>query len=49
MDLRRGINHAVDTVVATLKSRAKGISTTEEIAQVRGWGGCTCGARRMQR
>ncbi|KAF5841262.1 GroEL-like apical domain-containing protein [Dunaliella salina] len=34
MDLRRGINTAVDTVVSTLKSRAKGISTTEEIAQV---------------
>ena len=34
MDLRRGINIAVDAVVSTLKSRAKGISTTEEIAQV---------------
>ncbi len=34
MDLRRGINLAVEHVVATLKSRAKMISTTEEIAQV---------------
>lgn len=35
MDLRRGISMAVDTVVATLKSRARMISTSEEIAQVR--------------
>jgi chaperonin GroEL len=35
MDLRRGINLAVDHVVSVLKSRAKMISTTEEIAQVR--------------
>lgn len=34
MDLRRGINLAVDHVVTVLKSRAKMISTTEEIAQV---------------
>ena len=34
MDLRRGINKAVDHVVGVLKSRAKMISTTEEIAQV---------------
>lgn len=34
MDLRRGISMAVDTVVATLKSRARMISTSEEIAQV---------------
>ncbi|KAG2436092.1 hypothetical protein HYH02_011603 [Chlamydomonas schloesseri] len=34
MDLRRGINMAVDHVVGVLKSRAKMISTTEEIAQV---------------
>lgn len=34
MDLRRGINLAVEKVVALLKSRAKMISTTEEIAQV---------------
>ena len=34
MDLRRGIQAAVDKVVAELKSKAKLISTTEEIAQV---------------
>ena len=34
MDLRRGIQSAVDVVVAELKSSAKLISTTEEIAQV---------------
>lgn len=34
MDLRRGINAAVDAVVAHLKSQAKMISTSEEIAQV---------------
>lgn len=34
MDLRRGINLAVDSVVAHLKSQAKMISTSEEIAQV---------------
>eukprot|EP00879_Flechtneria_rotunda_P017379 GHRR01018208.1.p1 GENE.GHRR01018208.1~~GHRR01018208.1.p1 ORF type:complete len:506 (+),score=222.47 GHRR01018208.1:389-1906(+) len=34
MDLRRGINLAVDSVLQTLKSRAKMISTTAEIAQV---------------
>ena len=34
MDLRRGINMAVEKVVSLLKSRAKSISTTEEIAQV---------------
>jgi chaperonin GroEL (HSP60 family) len=36
MDLRRGINLAVEAVVGELKARAKMISTTEEIAQVRG-------------
>ena len=34
MDLRRGINLAVDHIVSELKRRAKMISTTEEIAQV---------------
>merc|ERR1712159_890914 len=34
MDLRRGIQAAVDKVVAALKSKAKLISTTEGIAQV---------------
>lgn len=34
MDLRRGIQLAVDAVVAHLKSQAKMISTSEEIAQV---------------
>ena len=34
MDLRRGITMAVDSVVTTLKSRARMISTSEEIAQV---------------
>ncbi|CAN8315854.1 unnamed protein product [Cochlearia groenlandica] len=34
MDLRRGIKMAVDTVVTNLKSRARMISTSEEIAQV---------------
>ncbi|GAQ86498.1 mitochondrial (or chloroplast) chaperonin-60 [Klebsormidium nitens] len=34
MDLRRGIQAAVDHVVQHLKSRAKMISTSEEIAQV---------------
>ena len=34
MDLRRGINLAVDHILADLKKRAKMISTTEEIAQV---------------
>jgi len=34
MDLRRGINLAVDHVVGELKRRAKMISTQEEIAQV---------------
>ncbi|KAK3029536.1 hypothetical protein RJ639_038495 [Escallonia herrerae] len=34
MDLRRGITMAVDAVVADLKSRARMISTSEEIAQV---------------
>jgi len=36
MDLRRGINMAVDAVVTNLKSRARMISTSEEIAQVCG-------------
>ncbi|XP_010550847.1 PREDICTED: chaperonin CPN60, mitochondrial-like [Tarenaya hassleriana] len=34
MDLRRGIAMAVDAVVTNLKSRARMISTSEEIAQV---------------
>lgn len=34
MDLRRGINMAVDHVVGELKRRSKMISTTEEISQV---------------
>ncbi|KAL3645052.1 Mitochondrial chaperonin 60 [Castilleja foliolosa] len=34
MDLRRGINMAVDAVVENLKSRARMICTSEEIAQV---------------
>ena len=34
MDLRRGINLAVEHVLSDLKNRAKMISTTEEIAQV---------------
>ncbi|MCO5604656.1 hypothetical protein L7F22_058826 [Adiantum nelumboides] len=34
MDLRRGINMAVESVVEHLKSKAKMISTSEEIAQV---------------
>jgi len=34
IDLRRGIQHAVDHVVEDLKAQAKMISTTEEIAQV---------------
>jgi len=34
MDLRRGISMAVDAVVTNLKSMARMISTSEEIAQV---------------
>ena len=34
MDLRRGITMAVDSVLTNLKSRARMISTSEEIAQV---------------
>lgn len=34
MDLRRGITMAVDSVVTNLKSRARMISTSEEISQV---------------
>ena len=34
MDLRRGINAAVEAVVADLKAQSKMISTSEEIAQV---------------
>ena len=34
MDLKRGINAAVDHVISQLKSRAKMISTPEEISQV---------------
>src|SRR3990167_6335645 len=33
MDLRRGIDLAVDTVVTELKARSKKVSTSEEIAQ----------------
>ena len=42
MDLRRGITMAVDSVVTNLKSRARMISTSEEIAQVclLGFGRC---------
>jgi hypothetical protein len=35
MDLRRGINLAVDSVVNHLKDRARMISSSEEIAQVK--------------
>ncbi len=34
MDLKRGIDMAVETVVADIKSRSKDIKTSEEIAQV---------------
>ena len=34
MDLKRGIDIAVETVVADIKSRAKKVTTNEEIAQV---------------
>lgn len=34
LDLRKGISMAVDSVVTYLKSRARMISTSEEIAQV---------------
>lgn len=34
MDLRSGINMAVDAVISDLKSRAQMISTPEEITQV---------------
>src|SRR6202790_1291305 len=34
MDLKRGIDHAVEAVVADLKKRSKKISTNEEIPQV---------------
>ncbi len=34
MDLRRGIDQAVEIIVADLKSRSKKVSTSEEIAQV---------------
>ncbi|WP_431854664.1 chaperonin GroEL [Azospirillum sp.] len=34
MDLKRGIDLAVETVVADIKSRAKKVTTNEEIAQV---------------
>ncbi|MBF0304842.1 MAG: chaperonin GroEL [Alphaproteobacteria bacterium] len=34
MDLKRGIDIAVDAVVSTVKSRSKKVSTNEEIAQV---------------
>lgn len=35
MDLRSGINKAVDAVIADLKGRALMISTPEEITQVK--------------
>ena len=35
MDLRRGIQLAVDAVIKELKKMSKNISTTEEIAQAR--------------
>src|SRR4028118_1661861 len=34
MDLKRGIDQAVEAVVADLKARAKKVSTNDEIAQV---------------
>jgi len=34
MDLKRGIDLAVDAVVQDLKGRSKKVSTNEEIAQV---------------
>ena len=34
MDLKRGIDMAVDSVVASLESRSKKISTSDEVAQV---------------
>src|SRR6476646_9183301 len=34
MDLKRGIDRAVETAVADLKARAKKVSTNDEIAQV---------------
>src|SRR5437870_9102594 len=34
MDLKRGVDMAVETVVATVKSRSKKVSTNDEIAQV---------------
>lgn len=37
MDLRTGINMAVDAVVSDLKSKAVMISTPEEITQVTSW------------
>lgn len=36
MDLRKGINMAIDAVIADLKARAIMISTPEEITQVIG-------------
>lgn len=42
MDLRRGITMAVDSVITTLKSRTRMISTSDEIAQV-----CTIDQNRM--
>lgn len=36
MDLRNGINKAVDAVITDLKSRAAMISTRKEITQVQG-------------
>lgn len=38
MDLRSGIMMAVDSVVSNLKSRARMISTSEEITQVNIYG-----------
>jgi chaperonin GroEL len=39
MDLRRGITMAIDAVVTHLKSRARMISTSEEIAHVYNYDG----------
>jgi chaperonin GroEL len=39
MDLRRGITMAIDAIVTHLKSRARMISTSEEIAHVYNYDG----------
>ena len=48
MDLRRGVQLAVEHVVSVLKQRAKMISTTEEIAQVQRRGGEGEGRERVE-